>query len=236
MNISVTNGFDLKVSQSISLNNEIEEFLKRGGKVRTVVGCTGTKKDFGYIGLDKKEEKPKKERKKSETTDGMVKRNNKLAVQKEARKLVQMPILAEYKSWSSEYRWLEIQKLTGIKKSKLTAAYLGYITFIDDAEWKSVVDAISVLRVRHESGEEVGGSKGNNKNVLDKEARMKEQVKILSEFRESYKGRGALARLEDRTGILSSTYGMVLSGKTTIANAEKWQETLDAISELMGNN
>ena len=242
MNISVTNGFDLKVSQSISLNNEIEEFLKRGGEVRTVVGCTGVKKDFGYIGLEKKEQKPKKEkpvkkeRKKMEKTRAMDNRNKKMIADKEARQAIQMPVLAEYKTWSGEYRWSELQRLTGFSTVKFTRIASGYNTFTEKEDWQSVLDAIAVLRSRHDAGEEIGTMHANKKSILAKEKRIKEQVKILSDFRESYKGRGAFARLEEKTGIKSSTFGAVVAKKTTIADHEKWKETLKAISELMENN
>lgn len=147
MNISVINGYDLKLSRSAELEAQVLAFKKKGGKVKEMI-CAYKPKEASKPKVE--DGKPKGGTKKSTKKD--VKNKGK-ETDAAVRLHAQKAILKEYRSWAKRRYWMDISdKCNGeVKSGQLVMVFCGKSSIANPKQWDLVVKAIATLRKENES-------------------------------------------------------------------------------------
>lgn len=218
------NGFDLKTNRSIELQSEVEEFLKSGGKVKSVEGFSAKPKKFGYANADSIKKDEKKERKTAVDKKADLSRDKRNAITKaesERMRAIQMPILKAYADFFPSFdRWQYLSALVNnaVKSTQLSATCKGKSSIAKPENWEAVKKAINSVI----SGEIVPDTKGAR--FLEKGDRLKEQQPLLIAYREKYEGKrsywGALVK---KSGAMIRTTDMskVCDGRHVLSH-DNW--------------
>lgn len=151
MNISVINGYDLKLSRSEELEAQVLAFKKKGGKVKEMT-CAYKPKEASKpkVEGEKKESKPKKTKGKNSKKS---QHNEIQQFEASKRKLKQQAVLKEYIEWAKGNYWSAIAKKCNgeVKNGQLSMILTGISSIKNDKQWDLVVNAISELRKENEN-------------------------------------------------------------------------------------
>lgn len=225
-NISATNGYNIKNSESEKLKNDVDNFLKSGGSISKMKG-------FGH----------KREVEEFSYNNGSNK-NKQYRQEMLNRQAYQIPVLKNYyKIVGRKNCWSVLTKKIEniVSTSQLVATMSGSASIANQIVWDAIVVAIDEIIENHEDLPVDDSSlkeRLKSKGVVcrRKIARICEQYYVLKAYIEKFPDDLGLNILSQKTrGVVSPSHlRRCAKAQTSVANAEKWDLINKKILELMG--
>lgn len=225
-NISATNGYNIKNSESEKLKNDVDKFLKCGGSISKMKGF-GHKREVEEFSYNNGSNKNKQYR--QEMLD---------------RQAYQIPVLKNYyKIVGRKNCWSVLIKKIGsiVSTSQLVETMNGKASIANQKVWDAIAVAIDEIIENHEDlpvDDSTLKERLKSKGVVcrKKIARICEQYYVLKAYIEKFPDDLGLNILSQKTrGVVSPSHlRRCAKAQTSVANAEKWEMINKKISELMG--